>query len=246
MVTARDRAIDLYMGAIRDGDARAALDRNIGARYTQHSTGVRDGKEGFLEFFEPFLKRNPVREMQVLHALQDGPFVFLHVYQNLNNGEAEWLTGDFFDSDADGRIVEHWDVIAAMPAGADRQRMLGGGIAEITDLERTQANKAHVAAFFETCLIGGAQDRMAEYVRPDSACAAVLGAAEGAEALRVEELVMMVGEGNFVATLNRARRGAEDLCTMVLFRLEAGMIAECRALSEPLPAAHELVNSGKF
>ena len=45
---ARDRAIDLYMTGIRDGRPHEALDRNIGARYTQHSTGVADGKDGWV------------------------------------------------------------------------------------------------------------------------------------------------------------------------------------------------------
>ena len=42
----------LYMEGIRDGNAKDAVEKYTGARYTQHSTGVRDGKEGFLEFFE--------------------------------------------------------------------------------------------------------------------------------------------------------------------------------------------------
>jgi len=37
--------------------------------------------------------------------------VFLHVYQNLGNGAALWVTGDLFDTDENGKVVEHWDVI---------------------------------------------------------------------------------------------------------------------------------------
>lgn len=43
-----DHAAGLYLDGIRDGHLREALDRHVGARYTQHSTGVADGKEGFL------------------------------------------------------------------------------------------------------------------------------------------------------------------------------------------------------
>ena len=45
-------------------------------------------------------------------AFEDGKYVFFQVYQNINNGEAEWVTTDFFDTDADDKIIEHWDIIA--------------------------------------------------------------------------------------------------------------------------------------
>ncbi|WP_299425123.1 nuclear transport factor 2 family protein [uncultured Shimia sp.] len=100
----------LYLEGIRDGNMNEALDKYTGHRYTQHSAGVRDGKEGFIEFFTPFLERSPVRDIQVLRFIEDGNYVFVHVYQSLNNGEAKWVTADIFDTDEEGRIVEHWDV----------------------------------------------------------------------------------------------------------------------------------------
>ena len=45
----RDNAIGLYLEGIRDGRAREAVTRYTGDRYTQHSTGVRDGVEGFVD-----------------------------------------------------------------------------------------------------------------------------------------------------------------------------------------------------
>ena len=53
-----DNARNLYLEGIRDGKAREAVTQYTGARYTQHSTGVKDGVEGFIEFFEPFISRN--------------------------------------------------------------------------------------------------------------------------------------------------------------------------------------------
>jgi predicted SnoaL-like aldol condensation-catalyzing enzyme len=43
-------AIALYMEGIRDGKVKEAIEKYSGDRYTQHSTGVKDGKEGFIEF----------------------------------------------------------------------------------------------------------------------------------------------------------------------------------------------------
>lgn len=42
----------LYLEGIRDGNVRAAIEAYSGERYTQHSTGVADGAEGFIAFFE--------------------------------------------------------------------------------------------------------------------------------------------------------------------------------------------------
>ena len=89
MTAKLDNAIALYMDGIRDGNAREAVTKYTGDRYTQHSTGVRDGVEGFVEFFEPFLERNPVRDIQIIRSFEDGQYVFLQAYQNLGNGEAE-------------------------------------------------------------------------------------------------------------------------------------------------------------
>jgi len=60
-----DHATRLYMEGIRDGNVRHAVETHTGDRYTQHSTGVADGVEGFVAFFEPFMERNPVRDIQV-------------------------------------------------------------------------------------------------------------------------------------------------------------------------------------
>ena len=75
------------MEGIRDGRAREAMAAHTGARYIQHSAGVRDGVEGFVAFFEPFILRNPKREIEIVQALEDGRYVFVHVYQSLNEGQ---------------------------------------------------------------------------------------------------------------------------------------------------------------
>jgi predicted SnoaL-like aldol condensation-catalyzing enzyme len=43
--------------------------------------------------------------------LTDGQYVFVHVFQSLNNGESKWVTMDMFDTDQDDKIIEHWDCI---------------------------------------------------------------------------------------------------------------------------------------
>ena len=50
-----ENAKGLYLEGIRDGNVREAVTKYTGDRYTQHSTGVADGVEGFVTFFEPFI-----------------------------------------------------------------------------------------------------------------------------------------------------------------------------------------------
>ncbi|MDJ0770472.1 MAG: hypothetical protein QNJ12_16890 [Ilumatobacter sp.] len=69
-----DNAMGLYLEGIRDGDVRPAVERYTGDRYTQHSTGVRDGVEGFVEFFEPFVERTPSRDIRIIRAIEDGRY----------------------------------------------------------------------------------------------------------------------------------------------------------------------------
>ncbi|MGH9896232.1 MAG: nuclear transport factor 2 family protein, partial [bacterium] len=93
-----DNAVGLYLDGIRDGNVREAVRKYTGERSTQHSTGVRDGAEGFIEFFEPFLERNPDRDIRIVRAFEDGRHVFVQAYQSLNGGQSKWVTTDLFDT----------------------------------------------------------------------------------------------------------------------------------------------------
>ena len=43
-----ENAVNLYLEGIRDGKVKEAIKKYTGARYTQHSTGVKDGVKGFI------------------------------------------------------------------------------------------------------------------------------------------------------------------------------------------------------
>ena len=250
-----EHAKALYLQGIRDGHPREAVTAHTGARYTQHSTGVKDGREGFIEFFEDFLSRNPEREIEIVRGWEDGRHVFLHVYQSLGGGQYKYVTTDFFDTDDDDRIVEHWDVIAEYTGATPSGHTEVDGPTEITDLDQTEANKAIVTQMLKECLFRGARaERIHEFIAQDYIQHnkdvadgrdpfAALAQAEN-RALNYDEIVLCVGSGNFVATLCRADWEGQALCQVDIFRLENGKIVEHWDNFEPVPETS--VNSGKF
>lgn len=65
----------LYMRGIQDGQIDEVHRHYMGASYTQHSTGVPDGKEGFKAFFQDFFQRNPERQIKIVRYIEDDNFV---------------------------------------------------------------------------------------------------------------------------------------------------------------------------
>lgn len=253
-----DHARALYLEGIRDGNPRDAVTRYTGSRYTQHSTGVRDGVEGFVEFFEPFIERNPVRDIEIVRGFEDGRYVFVHAYQSLNNGEAEWVTMDFFDTDDEDRIIEHWDVIAPYSGSTPSGHTSVDGPTDIVDVEHTETNKALVRALVtEVLMEGGDPTKIDAYISADRYLQHNREVADGLEhfkplvldadrPLNYEEIVLLVGRGNFVATLCRARWKDAPYAQADLFRIEDGLIVEHWDAAEAIGPEADWVNSGKF
>lgn len=249
----------LYLEGIRDGKVREAIAKYTGDRYTQHSTGVRDGAEGFIEFFEPFIERNPVRDIQIIRSLVDGRYVFLQVYQDLNNGAVKWVTTDFFDTDEEDKIIEHWDVIAPYSGQTPSGHTPIDGPTEIKDLDKTAENKILVRNLIKDALmVGGNPANIKNYVAEEyiqhnkdvadgRAHFEKLASAPNPP-LIYKEIVLMVGQGNFVATLSKADWNdgtlIQDYAQVDLFRIENGKIVEHWVNVEEVPK--ESVNSGKF
>ena len=252
-----EHARRLYMEGIRDGRPREAVSRYTGDRYTQHSTGVRDGVAGFVEFFEPFVAQHPDRDIRIVRALEDGQLVFVHAYQSLDGGQAQWVTMDFFDTDEDDKIIEHWDVIAPYASATPSGRTSVDGPTTVTDLDATGANKELVRRMITDVLMpGGDPGRVDDYVSADYVQHSS-DVTDGIEAIRASaidpdrrlsyaEIVLLVGQGNFVATLCRATRQGTPAAQADLFRVADGLVVEHWDAAETIGPRSEWVDSGKF
>lgn len=252
----RDNALGLYLLALRDGHPHAAASAYTGARLVQHRQGVRDGAAGFVEFVEPFIERNPVRDVRIVRTIEDGRIVFLHAFISLNHGDSEWVTTAFFDTDADDRVIEHWSVVAPCPAPTAAGRTAIDGPTEIRDLDRTGENKTIVRKMIKKVLSPGGKPSHVvryfsdSYVRHGDELAdgvrSFLDLAGAHEVLLYDEIVLLVGEGDFVATLCRVRKDDVAYAQTDVFRLEHGLIVEHWNNGEVVLPEERWVNSGPF
>ncbi len=250
----------LYLEGIRDGKVREAVTKYTGDRYTQHSTGVADGIEGFVAFFEPFIKRNPVRDIRMVRIIEDGQYVFCHAYQDINNGEAKWVTADLFDTDKNDKIIEHWDVIQAYVEDTASGRSMVDGPTEIEDLDKTKENKALVTNFCNDVLIGGQANKVTDYISTEQYDQHNPGVEDGLEEFgkhlkNVMESGMVnkyikihhiVGQGNFVVAYSHTQMGSDDYAFFDLFRVKEGKIVEHWDVQEKILPQSQWGNSGKF
>ena len=106
-------AISFYRMAF-EGKPRKAVERYVGDEYIQHNPSVRDGKEGFIDYFEQMHREYESKRIEFLRAVSEGDLVALHTRQIWPDKE-EYVTMDFFRFDHNGKIVEHWDALQEIP-----------------------------------------------------------------------------------------------------------------------------------
>ena len=251
----KDNVTRLYMEGIRGGDARAAVIKYTGHRYTQHSTGVGDGVEGFLTFFEPFVARNPKRDIEIRRILEDGRWVFCQAYQSLNDGAAKWVTTDLFYTDAEGLILEHWDAIGAYQAETLSGEDMVGGTTDIDGSADTEASKDLVLEYTKQVLQERGHDNLDKFVAENlvqhsptiaagrAGLAAWLGSEEAGS---YEMLFQLVGAGDFVVTYGKRHAGGKDIAVFDIYRVADGLIVEHWDNTEEISPRESWGNTGKF
>ncbi|AZS52161.1 hypothetical protein DM558_03525 [Entomomonas moraniae] len=82
--------------------------------YKQHNPTVPDGKAPFVSFFKDFFNENPHSRARIIRSAVDGDIVWLHVHSINGENDLGEAVVDIFRVE-NGKIVEHWDVIQAVP-----------------------------------------------------------------------------------------------------------------------------------
>ncbi|MEM8556674.1 MAG: nuclear transport factor 2 family protein [Bacteroidota bacterium] len=224
--------------------------------YIQHNLGVADGFEGF----GAVMQNAPEGgfKARVVRAFEDGDFVFTHTEYDFFGPKIGF---DIFRFE-NGLIVEHWDnLIEVQPPNPSGRTQIDGPT-EVTDLDQTNANKAHVRSFVERVLMGGDTSDLTSFVNPttyhqhnpavadglDGLGAALQYFTENGLVMEYDTLHTVLGEGNFVLAVSEGRFGTGEPTSFYdLFRLEDGRIVEHWDVIETIaPESTWQNDNGKF
>jgi predicted SnoaL-like aldol condensation-catalyzing enzyme len=94
----------------------AAIDKYVGP-YKQHNPMAPDGPEGLKGYIAHLKESAPQFRAEIKKVLADGDFVILHVHAVPAPGARGLAIVDIFKV-ANGKLVEHWDVIQEIPEKA--------------------------------------------------------------------------------------------------------------------------------
>lgn len=225
-------------------------------KYIQHNLEVGDGLAGFGEVMnhapEGGFKANVIR------SFEDGEYVITHTEYDFFGPKAGF---DVFRFE-DGKIVEHWDNLLEVQKPNPSGRTQFDGATEITDLEKTEANKTVVKDFIEKVLLNHEMDKVTTYINPinytqhnpavadglEGFGAAMKYFAENGLVMEYTKLHKVLGSGNFVLSMSEGKFGkGEHTAFYDLFRLEKGQIVEhWDVIAAITPKSERKNENGKF
>jgi predicted SnoaL-like aldol condensation-catalyzing enzyme len=91
-----------------------AIDKYIDPGYIQHNPMAPTGSEPIRTFFKQFYQSTPTATVSIKRVLADGDLVAVHYNAVPKPGDRGLAVVDIFRI-ADGKIVEHWDVVQPVP-----------------------------------------------------------------------------------------------------------------------------------
>ena len=224
-------------------------------KYIQHNLDVADGLAGF----GAVMHHAPEGgfKAKVIRSFQDGDYVFTQTEYDFFGPKAGF---DVFRFE-DGKIVEHWDNLTAITPANPSGHTQFDGTTEVTDLDKTEENKALVKDFITSILINGEMQKLTSYFDGDNYIQhnshiadglSGLGAAleaMGKQGIKMEfgTIHKVLGQGNFVLAISEGKFAGKPTAYYDLFRVENGKIAEHWDIMTDIPAKADWKNeNGKF
>ena len=250
-------ALEALEKTLLAGDVEA-VDQYFAEDIIQHNEMFANGIEA-QKGVVGFLGGSGTFKADYVRVIADDDIVAVHArYEGF--GETAMIAFDVFRVE-DGKIAEHWDNLIPEAAPNPSGRTQIDGVTAITDLDKTEANKAKVEEFITRALIDHEQVDFTQYINPTNYAQhnpMVADGLDGFGAFMAEmakqgitmdytEVHQVIGEGNFVLTLSEGALGGEPTAFYDLFRVEDGLIVEHWDVIAPMPGPDAPHNeAGKF
>ena len=107
--------VDFYRMVFVDKKVREGFERYVAEGYIQHNPMVPTGREAAVKLLSERIRPESIADIK--RVIAEGDLVVLHVHSRANPQDRGRAIVDIFRVN-DGRIVEHWDVIQAVPEQA--------------------------------------------------------------------------------------------------------------------------------
>ncbi|WP_068502457.1 stalk domain-containing protein [Paenibacillus kribbensis] len=256
-VSNKDKVVEI-LKSFETGDTKAAETWISKDQYIQHNLGFADGREALIEGIRQMKGANT--QVDIQRVIQDGDYVAVH-YKETDAGKPSVLF-DIFRFDKNGKIVEHWDNSQELAPANPSGRTMIDGTTQITDRNRTKANKTLIRKFVDDILVGKNRAALESYYNGDHYLqhnplfgdgvsilkqAFSAGGGQGAS-FGYDQVHMVIGEGNFVLVVSEIK-SPQGTSTAVydMWRVENGKVAEHWDVVQDVPPKAEWKNTnGKF
>ena len=257
-MTNKEKALAL-INTFASGDSEKAKEL-LAPGYIQHNLAYGTGADAFVGSVA-YLASAPVKTtVNNIRAFEDGDKVFLQTVYNFA-GAGEQVAFDIFRFDADGKIAEHWDNLAAKAEPNPSGHTQVDGYNSLEDLDKTEENRELIKNFLHDVMQGKAPEKTPSYFDGDIYIQHNAGIADGLsglgaalEALGKQGIQMIydtvhqvLAEGNYVLAVSEGSFGGAPTSYYDLWRIKDGKIAEHWDVMETIAEKDTWQNqNGKF
>ena len=251
----KKETVGTFLGAVMQADT-ITMRELANADYIQHNPFIPTGLEPFIQMLPVLQEHNTQAEN--IRMFEDGNYVFMHnIWRNAQPfGAEEMVSFDIIRLDENGKVAEHWDALTPLVKETASGRSQTDGPTEVTDLDKTEENKALAMALVEDVLMGKAPEKITEYISTEMYHQHNPQIKDGLEGINeaIEYLVSqnnmfqytkihkVLGEGNFALTISEGKWNGTNNVFYDLFRMENGKIVEHWDVIQAIPTeglAHE-------
>lgn len=256
VATNKKQTVSKFLGAVLQQDP-AKIRELANANYIQHNPFIPTGLEPFIQLLLVFKQNGTTAEN--IRMFQDGNYVFMHnIWHNAKPfGADEMVSFDIIRLDEKGKVAEHWDAMMPQKPPNPSGRTLTDGATEISDLDKTEANKQKISKWLDVRSHGTPEQVSAfretffdpNYKQHNPFAADGLQgfvAARKTEKWEFTKQHKVLGEGNFVLSISEGTVKGKHSAFYDLFRIEKGKVVEHWDVIQTIPTTGLTNNNGMF